>query len=198
MTGHNMSENYTDNLEVLLRKNKSCTASSSFTPPVVGDSLKSTARTRPPLTGAKVKVTPPWRPTTGAIGVKRPATDIGGPRKHLASTLSGSTASTPSFHTAKACLSHTLVGIDLPNRGRGKGFVRKAALPRTSVGTTTSAPLRIPRKNPMKAPNMVESSEAPAPKVPTVTFLMSRVDALTSMVERLESDLEKKEIKTLS
>jgi uncharacterized small protein (DUF1192 family) len=41
----------------------------------------------------------------------------------------------------------------------------------------------------------VDSSKLPAPRVPTVTFLMSRVDALTSTVERLESNLEKKELK---
>ena len=33
MTGYNLPENYTDNLEVLLRKNRSRTASSSATPP---------------------------------------------------------------------------------------------------------------------------------------------------------------------
>ena len=33
MTDYNLSENYTDNLEALLRKNRSCTASSSTTPP---------------------------------------------------------------------------------------------------------------------------------------------------------------------
>jgi uncharacterized small protein (DUF1192 family) len=89
------------------------------------------------------------------------------------------------------------VGIDLPNGGGGKGFIRKATLPKVPAETTTSAPIRIPRKNLRKAPNVVESKSfgAPLPKVPTVTFLMSRVDALTSMVERLESDLEKKETK---
>ena len=35
MTGYNLLENYTDNLEALLRKNRSRTASSSTTPPVV-------------------------------------------------------------------------------------------------------------------------------------------------------------------
>ena len=35
MTGYNLPENYTDNLEVLLRKNRSRTASSSATPLVV-------------------------------------------------------------------------------------------------------------------------------------------------------------------
>jgi hypothetical protein len=60
-----------------------------------------------------------------------------------------------------------------------------------------SAPLRIPRKNLRKAPNVVESksTRAPLPKIPTVTFFSSRVDTLTSIVERLESDLEKKEAK---
>jgi hypothetical protein len=58
-----------------------------------GDSLKSTARTRPPITGAKIMVAPPWRPTTGAIGIKRVATDIGGLSKRLASTLLGGTFS---------------------------------------------------------------------------------------------------------
>jgi uncharacterized small protein (DUF1192 family) len=94
-------------------------------------------------------------------------------------------------------LSHTLVGIDLPNGGRGKGFMRKATLPKVLVETTSSAPLRIPRKNLRKASNVVESKSTgePLPKVPTVTFLSSRVDALTSIVERLESDSEKKEAK---
>jgi uncharacterized small protein (DUF1192 family) len=73
--------------------------------------------------------------------------------------------------------------------------MHKASLLKTSAGTTSSAPLRIPRKNPKKAPNVVDSSKLPAPRVPTVTFLMSRVDALTSTVERLESNLEKKELK---
>ena len=35
MTGYNLLENYTDNLEALLRKNRSRTASSSATPPAV-------------------------------------------------------------------------------------------------------------------------------------------------------------------
>jgi hypothetical protein len=94
-------------------------------------------------------------------------------------------------------LSHTLVGIDLPNGGQGKGFMRKATLPKVLAETTLSAPLRIPRKNLRKALNVVESKStgAPLPKVPTVTFLSSRVDVLISIVERLESDLEKKEAK---
>jgi hypothetical protein len=72
----------------------------------------------------------PWRPMMGAIGIKREATDISGSSKHPASTLSGGTSSinTSSFHTTRTSLSHTLVGIDLPNRGRGKGFMRKATL----------------------------------------------------------------------
>jgi hypothetical protein len=131
---------------------------------------------------------------TGAIDIKRPPTDIGGPSKRPTLTLSGNTSSTPSFHIAKASLSHTLVGIDLPNDGRGKGFMRKATLPKVPTNTTSSAPLRIPRKNLRKAPNVVESKSSGAP-LPTVTFLMSRVDTLTNIVERLESDLEKKEVK---
>ena len=35
MAGYNLPNNYTDNLEALLRKNMSCTASSSATPPAV-------------------------------------------------------------------------------------------------------------------------------------------------------------------
>jgi hypothetical protein len=159
-----------------------------------GDSLKSTASTRPPFTGAKVKAAPPRRPMTGAIGIKRPATDIGGPSKRPASTFLGNTSSTSSFHTAKASLSHTLMGIYLPNGGRGKGFVLKATLPKVPAKTTSSAPLRIPRKNLRKAPNVVESKSSGAP-LPTLIFLMSRVDAVTSIIERLESDLEKKEAK---
>jgi hypothetical protein len=88
-------------------------------------SLKSTTRTRPPLAGTKVKAVPPRWPTTGAIGVKRPASDINGPSKRPASTPPSSTT-TSSFHTAWAILTHTLVGVDMPNGGRGKGFIRKA------------------------------------------------------------------------
>ena len=36
MMGYNLPENYTDNPEALLRKNRSRTASSSATPPAVG------------------------------------------------------------------------------------------------------------------------------------------------------------------
>jgi hypothetical protein len=82
----------------------------------------------------------------------------------------------------------------MPNGGRAKGFVQKAA-PKTSVGSTSSAPLRIPRKNPRKAPDVVDFGLLPTPRIPTVTFLMSRVDTLTSMVEHLERDLEQKELK---
>jgi hypothetical protein len=142
-------------------------------------SLKSTARTRPPLAGTKVKAVPPRRPTTSAIGVKRPASNINGPSKHLASTPSSTMTS--SFHTTRASLSHILVGVDMPNWGRGKGFVQKVA-PKTSAGSTSSTPLRIPRKNPRKAPDVVDSGLLPTPSIPTVTFLMSRVDTLTSMV----------------
>jgi hypothetical protein len=114
-----------------------------------GDSRKSTTRTRPPLTGANIKAAPPQRPTTGTISIKRAAMDIGGPSKRPAPTLAGGTSSinTSSFHTTRMSLSHTLVGIDLPNGGRGKGFMRKATLPKALVETTSSAPLRIPRKN---------------------------------------------------
>jgi hypothetical protein len=103
-----------------------------------GDSRKSTARTRSPLTGANIKALPPRRPTKGTIGIKRAAIDIGGPSKRLASTLAGGTSSinTSSFHTTRTSLSHTLVGIDLPNGGRGKGFMRKATLPKVLVETT--------------------------------------------------------------
>jgi hypothetical protein len=159
-----------------------------------GDSLKSMVRTRPPLIGAKIKAPPPQRPMMGAISIKRSATNIGGPSKRLASMLSGNTSSTSSFHTTKASLSHTLVGIDLPNGGRGKGFMRRATLLKVLAKTTSSAPLRIPRKNLRKALNVVESKSWGEP-LPIMTFLMSRVDALTSIVERLESDLEKKEAK---
>jgi hypothetical protein len=148
---------------------------------------------RPPLASAKVKAVPPRRLTMGAIGVKRLASDINGPSKHLTSTPSSSTM-TLSFHTAWASLSHTLVGVDMPNRGRGKGFVWKVAS-KTSTGSTSSAPLRIPRKNPRKAPDVVDSSLLPTPRIPTVTFLMSRVDTLTSTIEHLERDLEQKELK---
>jgi hypothetical protein len=82
----------------------------------------------------------------GAIGIKRLATDIGGPSKRPASMLLGNMSSTSSFHTAKASLPHTLVGIDLPNRERGKGFVHKATLPKVLAKKTSSAPIRIPRK----------------------------------------------------
>jgi hypothetical protein len=89
-------------------------------------SLKSTARMRPPLAGAKVKAVPPQQPTMGTIGVKRPTSDINRPSKRPASIPSSSTM-TSSFHTTRASLSHTLVGVDMPNGGRGKGFIRKAA-----------------------------------------------------------------------
>jgi hypothetical protein len=82
----------------------------------------------------------------------------------------------------------------MPNGGRAKGFVRKAA-PKTLVGSTSSSPLRIPRKNPRKAPDVVDFGLLPTPRIPTVTFLMSRVDTLTSTIERLERDLEQKELK---
>jgi hypothetical protein len=96
---------------------------------------------------------------TRAIGIKRAATDIGGPSKCPASTLSSGTSSlnNSSFHTATMSLSHTLVGIYLPNGGWGKGFMRKATLPKVPAETTSSAPLRILRKNLRKAPNVVES-----------------------------------------
>jgi hypothetical protein len=64
----------------------------------------------------------------------------------------------------------------------------------SSGGNNFECTLRIPRKNLRKASNVVESKStgAPLPKIPTVTFLSSRVDTFTSIVERLESDLEKK------
>jgi hypothetical protein len=82
-----------------------------------GDNLKSTAWTRPPHTDDKIKPAPPWRPTTGIIGIKRAASDVSGPSKCPATTLSGSTSSrnTSSVQIARPSLSHTLVGIDLPN-----------------------------------------------------------------------------------
>jgi hypothetical protein len=165
-----------------------------------GDSLKSTAWTRPPLTDDKIKLAPPWRPTMRMIDIKRAAPNVGGPSKRPATTLSSSTSShnTSSIQTAMPSLSHTLVGIDLPNGGCGKGLMRKATLPKGPAETSSSAPLRIPRKNLRRAPNVFESKSeigAPLPKTPTLSFLSGRVDTLTGIVERLESDLQKKETK---
>jgi hypothetical protein len=165
-----------------------------------GDNLKSTAWTRPPHTDDKIKSAPPRRPTTGIIGIKRAAPDVSGPSKCLATTLSGSTSSrnTSSVQIARPSLSHTLVGIDLPNGGCGKGLMQKATLPKGPAETSSSAPLRIPRQNLRRAPNVFERKSetgAPLPKTPTLSFLNGRVDALTGIVERLESDLEKKETK---
>lgn len=130
-----------------------------------GDSLKSTGRSRPPLHGAKIKPAP-RRPTTGVLGLKK---TVGGPNKCPMPTSSDNTSSRES-------LSHILVGVDLPNGGRGKGFMRKPAkapAPKT-VGTSSGAPLKIPRQNQRKAPDVFQSgseSKEPQPPCPPLSFL---------------------------
>jgi hypothetical protein len=159
-----------------------------------GNSLKSTASSRPPLTGGKVKMLAPRRPTTGALGIKRTNTNIAGPSKRPTAALSGSTSS---YHIALESPSHFLVGVDMPHGGRGKGVVRNLGKTPTPSSTKTSSgtPLRIPRKNNRAAPNVFESkSEVPPPRTPSLTFLKGRVDALYEMVAKLENKIETRDI----
>jgi len=74
-----------------------------------------------------------------------------------------SSLNTSSFHTARPSLSHTLVGIDFPIGGWGRGFMGKATLPKGPAETSSSAPLRIPMKNLRRAPNVLESKSTRAP-----------------------------------
>lgn len=133
-----------------------------------GDSLKSTACSRPPLSGGKIKKATTRRPTTGALGVKNTNSNIG---KRPMAARSGSTSC---YHTTSDVPSHILVGVDRSNGGRGKGFIRNPdKVPASkSIGTSSGALLRIPRRNAKKAPNVVESESVRAePRVPTLSFL---------------------------
>lgn len=63
-------------------------------------------------------------------------------------------------------------------------------------GASSGTPLRFPRKNARKAPNVVESkSGEPQPKAPTLAFLSGRVDALYGIIAELEAEIETRDLK---
>jgi hypothetical protein len=94
-----------------------------------GSSLKTPARSKAPEGGAKEKKTAPTQPTIGAIDLKWKAPDISGPSKRSLITPSGNTVShaSLSFHTARPCLSYTVVGVSKPEGGYGQTLMRKLA-----------------------------------------------------------------------
>jgi hypothetical protein len=87
-----------------------------------GTSLKSTSCSKVPLGGTKEKKAAPTRPTTGAIGLKRKASEVSGPSKHALVTPSGNLVSRTcsSLPFARSCLSYTMIGVCKPDGGYEK------------------------------------------------------------------------------
>lgn len=112
-----------------------------------GASLKSMARTRPPLGGAKVKKAPLKRTTTSAIGLKRKAPEDDGPRKRVPIALLGNVAShsSSSLPSAHPSPSYTVIGVRKPDGGYGKGLMPKPAPKGKEQVESLSQPLRIKR-----------------------------------------------------
>jgi hypothetical protein len=116
-----------------------------------GSSLKSMTRSNAPKGGAKEKKTASTRPTTGAIALKRKATDSSKPSKRSLVTPSGTHASS-SVPSARPSLSYTVVGVCKPGGGYGKALMRKLAkklvselAPFGKGSESSGAPLRIKR-----------------------------------------------------
>jgi hypothetical protein len=119
-----------------------------------GSSLKSMACSKAPQGGAKEKKMAPTRPTTGALVLKRKASDISGTSKCPIVTPSGNTVScaSSSFYTARPSLSYTIVGMQKPKGWYGKALIHKPAkkpvsepAPSSKESESSGAPLRIKR-----------------------------------------------------
>jgi hypothetical protein len=117
-----------------------------------GTSLRSTACSKAPLGGAKEKKAPSTMPTTGAIGLKRKAPEVSGPKKQSFVTLSGNSVSRASslMHTDRSSPSYTIVGMRKPDGRYGKALMHKPAKePVRKLGKelaeSLSAPLRFKR-----------------------------------------------------
>jgi hypothetical protein len=94
-----------------------------------GSSLKSTAHSKVPQGGAKEKKTVPTRPTTGAIGLKRKASNISNPSKRSSVMPSGNMVSCTSLSipSAMPSPSYTIVGVRKPDGRYGKALMHKLA-----------------------------------------------------------------------